>query len=259
MTGGSEPAAGPKLPPAYRLVALDRIDSTNAEAARRAEAGAEDGTLVWAREQSSGRGRQGRTWDSPPGNLYLSLVLRPECPPADAAQLGFVAALAVGDTIGTVGPPMLEVTYKWPNDVLLNGRKVSGILLESKTTPDGAMTWLVLGVGINVVSFPEGTETPATCIRFEGAAPDLNEVAVLEAFTRHMLSCVNRWLEDGFAPVRQSWLNHAHALGEEISVRLSNQTLTGTFRDLDERGALILDLADGRQRTIAAGDVLLAD
>ena len=135
----------PRLAPAYRLVALDCVDSTNDEARRLAEQGAEDGTLVWAREQTDARGRRGRSWSSPRGNLYFSLVLRPDCPPAEAAQLGFVAALGVGDAIGSVVPPLIEVRYKWPNDVLFNDRKGVGMLLESQMRPDGSLDWLEIG------------------------------------------------------------------------------------------------------------------
>lgn len=259
MTSTEPDRAPPRLPPAYRLVALDRVESTNDEAARLAENGAEDGTLVWAREQTMGRGRQGRGWASPPGNLYLSLVLRPDCPLPEAAQLGFVAALGVGEAIGRVGPPLIEVTYKWPNDVLLNGRKGAGLLLESKTTPEGALEWLILGLGVNVQSYPREADFPATSLCFEGARPDLGPVPLLEAFSRYFLAWVNRWLEDGFAPIRQAWLAHAHGMGEEIEVRLPNETLKGTFRDLDERGALVLELPDAGRREIAAGDVYFAE
>ncbi len=245
----------PHLPPAYRLVALDRVDSSNDEAKRLANEGAEDGTLVWAREQRNGRGRQGRGWASPPGNLYVSLVLRPECTPAEAAQLSFVAALGVGEAVGSVAPPLIEVHYKWPNDVLFNGRKGAGILLESRTADERRLDWLVLGVGVNVTSFPEDAAFPATSLSYEGAPPDISEVDLLEAFARHFLSWVNRWLVDGFAPVRRAWLHHAHGLGEAIEVRLPRETLNGTFRDLDKSGALVLELPDGATRTISAGDV----
>lgn len=247
----------PRLPPAYRLVALDRVESSNDEARRLAEEGAEDGTLVWVREQTKGRGRQGRSFISPPGNLYLSLVLRPDCTVAEAAQLGFVAALGVGEAVGSVALPGVEVHYKWPNDVLFSGRKGAGILLESRMSPDGGLDWLVLGVGINVKSFPEGLDVEATSLQYEGASPDLSEVDVLEAFARHFLGWVNRWLDDGFAPVREAWLQHAKGLGETIEVRLPKETLTGVFRGLDERGALMLELPGGQTRTIAAGDVYL--
>ncbi len=136
---GAQEVAPPKLPPAYQLVALERVASTNDEALRLAAEGAEDGTLVWAREQTGGRGRQGRVWSSPPGNLYFSLVLRPDCAPAEAAQLGFVAGVALGEAIGSVAPPLIDVNYKWPNDLLLNGRKAAGILLVLLSAPDGTL------------------------------------------------------------------------------------------------------------------------
>jgi BirA family biotin operon repressor/biotin-[acetyl-CoA-carboxylase] ligase len=181
-------------------------------------------------------------------------VLRPDCPPQEAAQLGFVAAVALGDAIGSVAPPMIEVHFKWPNDVLLNERKGAGILLESKIV-EGVMEWLVLGVGVNVESYPPDLEPPATSLRFEGAPGDVTAVRLLEAFTRHFMSRVNRWLDDGFAPIRQSWLNHAYGLGEAIGVDLAGERLEGRFKDLDENGTLILELPDGSVRNVAAGDV----
>ena len=150
---------------------------------------------------------------------------------------------------------MIEVTYKWPNDVLLNGRKGAGILLESRSATDGTLDCLILGVGANVRHFPEDSTFPATSLHFEGAPPDLSEVELLEAFSRSFQNWANRWLDDGFAPIRRAWLNHAHGLGEEIEVRLPRETLKGTFKDLDERGALILKLAGGETRPISAGDV----
>jgi BirA family biotin operon repressor/biotin-[acetyl-CoA-carboxylase] ligase len=249
------PLDRPHLPPAYRLVVLDRVASSNDEAKRLAQAGAEDGTLVWVREQLEGRGRQGRAWASPPGNLYLSLVLRPECTPAEAAQLGFVAALGLGGGVGSVTPPLIEVRYKWPNDVLFNGRKGAGILLESRMAPAGGLDWLILGLGVNVTSFPEDAAFPATSLRFEGAPEKLEEVDLLEAFARHFLTWINRWLEDGFAPIRETWLRHAHGLGEMIEVQLGKEVVSGRFGDLDQTGALLIELADGRVRSITAGDV----
>lgn len=244
-----------RLPPAYRLVALDKVDSTNQEAKRLALAGAENGTLVWARTQSAGHGRHGRLWSSPPGNLYLSLVLRPDCAAAAAAQLGFVAALALTDAIGSVAPPVVEINYKWPNDVLFNRRKGAGILLESRLAADGALDWLVLGLGVNVKSYPEDAEFPATSLAHEGCPPEVTVAALLPAFARHFMSWVKRWLDDGFTPVRRAWLGHALGLGGPVTVRLPDQTLGGLFRDLDESGALLLALPDGAVRKIAAGDV----
>lgn len=245
-------AADVQLPPAYRLVALDAVGSTNEEAKRLAREGAEDGTLVWARSQTQGRGRSGRTWTSPPGNLYLSLILRPDCPPGQAAQLSFVAALGLGGALGAVLPPMVPLTYKWPNDVLLNDKKVSGLLLETQSAGRDRLDWLVLGLGVNVASCPAGTDFPATSLALEGAEVGVEEL--LEAFGRHFLHWVNRWLADGFAPVRSAWLKHARGLGEPIRVRLPAAELRGTFLDMDGDGALVLGL-DGERRRITAGDV----
>jgi BirA family biotin operon repressor/biotin-[acetyl-CoA-carboxylase] ligase len=250
-----EQVDAPRLPPAYRLIALDRVESTNDEARRRAEEGADDGALVWAREQTKARGRYGRSFDSPRGNLGFSLVLRPDCDVATAAELGFVAALAVKDGIGSVAPPLVDVTFKWPNDVLLNGRKGVGILLESKTTADGVLEWLILGVGVNVAHYPEDSKFPATSLRFEGCPPEVSDVAVLEGFARHFMTWADRWLNDGFAPIRRAWLDHAEGKGEAITVRLPRESFAGTFADLDEAGALLVDLPGGGRRRVTAGDV----
>lgn len=251
----SSAEALPRLPPAYRLVAFDTVESTNDEAARLAAEGADDGTLVWAKEQTKGRGRMGRRFVSQRGNLFASLVLRPDCGVSQAAELSFVAALAVGDAIGSVAPPLFEVRYKWPNDVLLNDRKVAGILLESRLTPGGALDWLILGVGINIVGHPEETSYPATNLRFEGANAEVTDIAVLQAFCRHFLSWTNRWLEDGFAPVRRGWRSHAKGIGEAVAVTLGAEKVKGVFRDVDEHGSLIVETEGGGRRAITAGDV----
>jgi BirA family transcriptional regulator, biotin operon repressor / biotin---[acetyl-CoA-carboxylase] ligase len=245
-----------RLPPAYRLVSLETVGSTNEEAKRLARAGAEDGTLVWAREQTRGKGRSGRAWTSPPGNLYLSLVLRPDCPPVAASQLGFVAALGAGGGLAEVLPPMIDLRYKWPNDILLNRRKVAGILLETESAAADRLDWLVLGIGINVAERPPDAAFPATSLREEGDLESTVE-GVLEAFARHFLSWVNRWLDDGFAPVRAAWRKSAIGIGEEIRVRLPNAELEGVFEDIDQDGALLLR-ESGTVRRITAGDVFFA-
>lgn len=255
----SGPSGSLKLPPAYRLVACDSVGSTNEEARRLVREGAEDGTLVWAQEQTGGRGRHGRSWASPRGNLYVSAILRPDCPLSEAAELGFVAALAVGDALGSVMPPLSEVTLKWPNDVLLNDRKVAGILLESVIGPDGRLEALILGLGVNIASAPDESETafPATALHYEGSGRDVDPQSFLEHWARHFLTWVNTWDEDGFAPVRRAWLNRARGKGEELEARLPDRTVRGIFHDLDADGALLLDTESGRER-ITVGDVFFA-
>ncbi len=250
----SSEGAPPRLPAGYSLVVLETVTSTNDEAKRLAAEGAEDGTLVWAREQTAGRGRRGNVWASPPGNLYASLVLRPEAPPAEAAQLGLVAALAIGGALGTLVQPMTELRYKWPNDVLLNELKVAGILMESATTSAGDLDWLVLGFGVNLETFPAETDFPATSLKALGC-DQIDAGNVLQLVCRRFLTEVNRWLDRGFAPTRKAWLHYAYRLGEEIEVRLENETLTGRFADLDAGGALVLESGDGERRLVAYGDV----
>jgi BirA family transcriptional regulator, biotin operon repressor / biotin---[acetyl-CoA-carboxylase] ligase len=248
--------AAPRLPVAYRLLSYDRLASTNDEAKRLARNGAEDGTVVWAREQSAGHGRRGRQWVGLPGNLFVSFILRPDCRLAEASQLGFVAALALGDAIGAFTPPLTQLRCKWPNDVLLNGRKFAGILLESETGTSGTLDWLILGVGVNVVAHPPGTDYPATSLRAEGCGA-LDAGTVLEAFARSFLIWHERWTEEGFAPVRTAWLQRAVGIGEAITVRLDREEIEGRFVGLDADGALTLATEAGNRR-IAAGDVFPA-
>lgn len=243
-----------RLPPAYRLVARDAVGSTNDEARALARAGAVDGTLVWAREQASGRGRQGREWSSPPGNLYMSLVLRPDCPPREAVQLAFVAALGAAGMIGPRARPAAPLRFKWPNDILLGSRKVAGILIEAEGQGD-RLDFMILGLGVNLISHPDNARIPATDLLAETGETLAPETA-LEGFARHFMDWTSRWHEGGFAPIREAWLAHAAGLGGAVEVRLPNETLSGTFADLDANGALLLDTAAGR-RTIAAGDVHL--
>ena len=244
----------PNLPPAYRLVVRDEVDSTNDEAKRLVAEGADDGTLVWARAQRRGRGRRGREWVSPPGNLYLSLVLRPECPPMEGAQIAFVTALAVADALSALVPPHSMIALKWPNDVLLNDLKAAGILLESSTTTPDKLDWLIVGVGVNVTSAPEDSASEATSLHAEGCGP-VTPLEVIEGFGRHFLTWLNRWHDDGFGPVRKAWLGRAKGIGEAMTVNLESETVSGTFVDLDETGTLIVEISGGGRRPITAGDV----
>lgn len=243
----------PRLPPEYRLLAHERLASSNDEAKRLAREGAADGTVVWTREQTEGRGRRGRAWVGLEGNLFSSFLLRPACAAAAAAQLGFVAALAVGDTISAVAPAEAALAYKWPNDVLLNGRKVSGILLESEMTAGGALDWLVIGVGLNIARHPAGTERPSSSLAAEGCAA-LGPGAALAALAAHLLAWRRRWQAEGFAPIRDAWLAGAAGRGGMLTARLERGELRGRFRDLDGDGALLLDTEEGPRR-VTAGEI----
>lgn len=243
-----------RLPPSYRVVAYGAVGSTNIEAASLAREGALDGTVVWASEQTAGRGRSGRAWTSPPGNLYLSLILRPGCPPSRAAQLSFLPALALGDALAELLPAGPEIRFKWPNDVLLDGAKVAGILLEAEGTAEARVRWVILGMGVNLRDHPPDTETAATDVLAAtgtALAPERALEALLAAIDRWR----GRWEADGFAPLREAWLARAKGLGEPIRVRLPRTTLQGRFAGLDHDGALLLDTGEATPIRIGAGDV----
>lgn len=249
--------ATPRLPSFYRLLSFAELDSTNEEAKRRAAEGAPAGLLVRAGAQTAGRGRRGRSFASPPGNLYMSILLRPDRPAAMAAQLGFAAALAVGEAALPLLPAGTRLAYKWPNDVLVEGGKVSGILLESQAAAGGRLDWLVVGIGVNLASYPENVESRAISLAAAGARAVAPE-AMLEAVARPFYHWHERWRAEGFAPLRAAWLDRASGLGEEIRVRLQGSDTRGRFAGLDEEGALLLDEGQGKRR-IAAGDVFPAD
>lgn len=245
------------LPPGCRLVRLGKITSSNDEAKRLAAEGAADGTLVWAREQTGGRGRRGRTWSSPPGNLYISVVLRPDCPALEAQQLGFAGALAAADTIAAFLPAARRITLKWPNDVLVDGAKICGMLMESSLAGgQTSLDWLVLGMGMNLAHCPDDTPYPATSLAAAGGAA--TPVAALAVLAQRLMHWRQRWRQDGFAPLRAAWLDRAQGLGEEIEVRSGEQSLRGRFSGLDADGALLLDQGAGAPLRVTLGDVFPA-
>lgn len=236
----------------------ETLESTNAEARRRAEAGEAGPVWVHAERQTAGRGRRGRVWTDHPGNLKATLLLRPSWPARTAALASFAAALALADLLRKDVPPE-AIRLKWPNDVLVRGRKIAGILLEAEggsgAGADGQVAWLAIGIGLNLAAHPDGTETPATHWAEETgrAAPDPASVLT------HLAGHLDRWLtcldRDGFKPLRDTWLAQAAGLGEPITVRLEGQTVEGWFDTLDPDGCLIVKQADGTARRVASGDV----
>jgi len=245
------------LPQGYALIALDEAGSTNDEAKERAAAGAEEGTVVWARQQRAGRGRRGRAWVSPPGNLYVSVILRPACGARHVAQLSFVAALAALDLVD--GPLPGRARCKWPNDILVDGGKVAGILLESALEPGGGVDWVVLGIGVNLASHP-GLEAPIPSTSLvDAGAPSLPPEDALPSLLGALTRRRHEWETLGFAAVRRDWLARAHGLGGPVTVANGDQTLTGTFEGLDAEGALVLAQPGAPPISIAAGDVCFGD
>ncbi len=251
----SEELPLPRLPAVYNLIAFETVESTMAEARALAEQGEEaapDGTLIWAREQTKGRGRRGNTWDSPRGNFYSSLIVRPDVPASRAAELSFVTGCAIFDTVGEVCEPGFECRLKWPNDILINDAKIGGLLLETKAEAGQPVDYVIIGFGMNLKSHPKDTPFPATDFVDQGQA--IPDTVFLEAYARHFMEWAARWVEDGFEPIRKQWKWRASGIGKKIVVRLSDEDLEGIFEDIAEDGSLLLN-QDGKIRKIAAGDV----
>lgn len=231
---------------------FDEIDSTMLEARRRADAG--DIAPVWlvAKRQTAGRGRRGRAWVSEEGNLYVTYLAADARPPQELALIGFAAGLAICEAIDAeIGPGFTQL--KWPNDVLIDGAKISGLMLDSGATPDGR-AWIALGMGVNLHTAPQNIDQAATSVKaFEKPPAPLHFLASL----RPRLA---RWdavlREQGFAPLRAAWLSRAHGLGHTIHVSVGAQTMQGRLAGLSPRGELELETEQG-MRLIAAGDILL--
>ena len=236
----------------YRLIVRDAVASTMEEARRALDQGDTGKLWIVARQQNAGRGRHGRQWGSPPGNLYTSLLLTAPCEPAVAPQLGFVAGLALHDAASRVlGAAADGLKLKWPNDLLLDRAKIAGLLLEGESRA-GALN-VIIGIGVNVASHPEGTPYPAAYLKQR--QPQASVEALLAALGDAWVDRFSAWsLPGGFGPIRKAWLERAAFLGETVTLRLPEGPVSGIFADLDATGRLLLDTEGGR-RTIDAGDL----
>ena len=243
------------LPHGYSQQIHAVLDSTNEEAKRQILSNADLGpTWIQAHRQTAGRGRRGNIWASEPGNLFCSLVLPLDCDLSEAANLSFVAALAVGCALEPHVDPDC-IGFKWPNDVLLDDRKVAGILLDVQQKAE--VLWLIVGIGVNIVSTPDDVRFPATALNTLSREP-VSVARALHDLTLGFDQWLIKWREQGFPPVRQAWLERAARINMEIEVRLPHETAKGIFRGLDQAGALRLGLRDGEERLITAGDVYFA-
>jgi BirA family biotin operon repressor/biotin-[acetyl-CoA-carboxylase] ligase len=231
----------------FRLIELTQVGSTNDWVAERGE----DGLWVRADQQTEGRGRRGRAWTSAAGNLFASTFAAPRPGEGPAQQLSFVAANALLETVSH-WVPRARLALKWPNDLLLDGVKLAGILLE------GHARGVVIGFGVNLAHHPTEVERPATSLAAAGIpSPSPGEAlqVLAECFERHH----TLWREEGFAAVRSLWLESASGLGGPALARLGGEEVRGVFEDLGPDGALHLRLPGGALRTIHAGEVFMLE
>ncbi|HTP27951.1 MAG TPA: biotin--[acetyl-CoA-carboxylase] ligase [Anaeromyxobacteraceae bacterium] len=233
---------------------LEETGSTNDVAKRLAEEGALHGEVVVAEAQTAGRGRRGRTWASSPGkNLLLSVILRPDLPPSRCAELTLVASVALCEVVRRAG---VQASIKWPNDLLVRGRKLAGILTELATDPD-RVHWAVVGIGVNVNArtedFAAELRSAATSLAIERREPVARAL-----FAAALLGTLEEWLDrhamEGFSPVREAWKGMSDTLGQEVRVLSGGRETVGRAEDVDELGALVVRTATGRERVLS-GDV----
>jgi len=240
--------------PDFRHVELGDVASTNAECMDRARAGDPGGLWITATRQTGGRGRRGRVWVSEPGNLYASLLLIDPAAWEAMASLPLAVTIAVHDAISTV---LLtdagELRIKWPNDLLLDGRKTAGILIEAERLPGGG-TAVVIGCGVNVAHRPEAGLYPATCLAEQGSAATPQEL-----FARLVVSmdlALSKWDQGrGLSAIRDVWMTRADGIGKPVTVNLPDRQIHGLFDSIDGEGRLILATPDGNKQMIASGDV----
>lgn len=254
----------------YRVLAYDSIGSTNAEAMSICRAGDSGGLWVVSAHQTAGRGRRGGHWETPPGNLAASLLQVVDNAPAVAATLGFVAGLALDDALRRIVPALSvrivvdgieparatrgdRLRLKWPNDVLLDGGKLAGILLEAEPLPDGRLA-VVVGIGVNVTSAPDDLPYPTSSIASLATGIDASDV--FSALSDAWAGWERLWAEGaGFARIRTLWLDRAAGLGEDVAVRVGDDVCSGVFDTIDDAGRLVVRTNDGTLRTISAGEV----
>lgn len=254
----------------YRCEAYDTIGSTNAEALSRARAGDVGRLWVVSASQSSGRGRHGNQWQTPEGNLAASLLCVLESAPSTAATLSFVAGLAIDDALRRAAPELSVLSppdaigggkkkrgdrlrLKWPNDVLLDGGKLAGILLEAEPLTDGRLA-VVIGIGVNVVEAPEGLPYRTTALAALGARA--NAADIFFALSESWTGIARLWDGGkGFPQIRELWLDRAAGVGEDVAVRVGDEKLYGAFETIDSDGRLVVRVPDGTSRVISAGEV----
>ena len=239
--------------PTWNIIKFDELDSTNDYAKQLALSGYFEGTIVTAAKQNKGKGRRGRDWISPLGNLYCSLVLNVENKIENMGQLSFVASTALADAINEKTSD-LKVLCKWPNDIITSDyKKIAGILIE--TTGVSANDFAILGVGVNVLNYPLDMVSNIRASSLLEQGVEITADDLLSLLLKHFETKLALWRERGFKIIREEWLKNAYGLGKEIEIRLPQNTFKGIFKDIDDNGAILFENDEGKIQKINSGEV----
>jgi len=240
---------------AKKILVFEEVDSTNTTAKELARTGAEEGTVVIARRQNHGRGRFDRLWESPEGGLYLSIVLKPQVTVEKTSLLPLIAALSVCQTIKIFGP---SATIRWPNDVLVHGKKIAGILLESETQRD-KVSYVVVGIGVNLnienTDFSSQIRSRSTSLKKEMKS-SVDYEKFLQQFFQQFSSFYQLFVQEKFGRIIEEWKKHSDTIGKTIQITTSQDTFQGLAVDVDQSGFLLVKTTDGSLKKMTSGDCI---
>ena len=240
----------------FTIDSLEEVDSTNRLTFNLAKANKiNHNYVIISKKQTAGKGRYGRTWESFNGNLYFSILLKPNNQNLDlVSTLSFVSAVAIGlsiEELKTKSTP--KISYKWPNDILINNNKTAGILLESDINQN-QLNFVIIGIGVNIIGNPINTTYPATNLKQEGFL-EISPENLLKKFLDNFSDLYEKWINFGFKPIRNLWLENAFNLNKEIAVNLANKKIKGLFKDLDGNGNLVLEIENKETIIISSGEI----
>ena len=251
-----------ELPRLYELQIRDQVDDILSTTVDYAAEGAEEGTLVWARAQTGARARNGCNWHSPPGGLHCGLVLRPGLERNRLFELALVGQIALGCAIADRVSPMTELRYRWPDAILISRARVAGLglaIAPAAGSPSDAIEpeWAALAVNVNVLTAPPELGYDAASLCVDGDAR-VDAEGLLVGFARQFLWWINRWADEGLAPVQRAWLQRPAGLDEPRRLELADESLEGTLRELGPAGEAVFETADGRSRTVSLAEFFAA-
>ena len=243
-----------QVPSLYDVVTLDTVDTVLDEAIRRAKSGADEGTLIWARNQTGTRWRGDSSWLPGSGNLHCAIILRPDFATAITPELNFVAVVSLGSAIAARLSPGVSLRYRWPNDIILNADKVAGVMLAMSSQHDAHYEWVVLAAHVNIANYPQDRDINAVSIIDAEGLTDIDPPDLLEDYAKHFLASINKWAETGLTSILKSWRQRVDGIGERISINLNEGRIEGILEALGADGSANIVTDDGSSRRVPVGE-----